>query len=394
MVSLVAWGGVGKSTLVRKWVEELAEDNWRGAERVLGWSFFSQGTGERATSADQFVGQALRFFNDPDPLKARPGPGRAAGRAGPQEQSAPDPGWPGAASGSPIRGSRIRPRTPDRGARAGQHGPLRRLDPGNSERACGFPDFRTAYDLEQTSPEAGRALLRVKGVRGTDAELDQASEAFGNHALAIKLLANWLRAIPGHPIAGAWDRGPGHSARGRPSSAPSDGSVCSAVRRGQRGSRSLAGAGPVRSAGDEGGNRAVRKPPPIPGLTERLGPGRSRLARLLERLREGLGRAGEQPCAGRGGRTSAGAGAFRGGAAGETCRGLAAGHAQLYEYFKALPEKHQPDTLEEMAPLFQAVFHGCQAGRHQEALDEVYWARIVRELKPTWSKSWARSARI
>ena len=37
-----------------------------------------------------------------------------------------------------------------------------------------------------------------------------------------------------------------------------------------------------------------------------------------------------------------------------------------------------PDTLEEMAPLYAAVAHGCQAGRHQEALDEVYWRRILR----------------
>ena len=29
-------------------------------------------------------------------------------------------------------------------------------------------------------------------------------------------------------------------------------------------------------------------------------------------------------------------------------------------------------TLEEMAPLFLAVAHGCHAGRHQEALDKVY----------------------
>jgi tetratricopeptide (TPR) repeat protein len=55
-----------------------------------------------------------------------------------------------------------------------------------------------------------------------------------------------------------------------------------------------------------------------------------------------------------------------------------AGHSRLYEHFKAVPEKDQPDTLEEMAPLFQAVFHGCQADRYQEALDEVYWARIQR----------------
>jgi tetratricopeptide (TPR) repeat protein len=31
-----------------------------------------------------------------------------------------------------------------------------------------------------------------------------------------------------------------------------------------------------------------------------------------------------------------------------------------------------------MATLFQAMHHGCQAGRHQEALDEVYCARIRR----------------
>ena len=50
------------------------------------------------------------------------------------------------------------------------------------------------------SSEAGRALLRVKGVRGTDAELEKASEAFGNHALAINLLANYLYGILGHGI--------------------------------------------------------------------------------------------------------------------------------------------------------------------------------------------------
>jgi tetratricopeptide (TPR) repeat protein len=31
-----------------------------------------------------------------------------------------------------------------------------------------------------------------------------------------------------------------------------------------------------------------------------------------------------------------------------------------------------------MAPLYAAVAHGCQAGRYQEALDEVYWRRISR----------------
>jgi len=54
-------------------------------------------------------------------------------------------------------------------------------------------------------------------------------------------------------------------------------------------------------------------------------------------------------------------------------------HLELYAYYKALPEKELPDTLEEMQPLFSAVAHGCAAGLHQQALLEVYWPRVRRE---------------
>jgi len=49
----------------------------------------------------------------------------------------------------------------------------------------------------------------------------------------------------------------------------------------------------------------------------------------------------------------------------------------LYDYCQA-QAPHLPDTLEEMLPLYAAVAHGCRAGRHQEALDEVYWRRFQR----------------
>jgi len=52
---------------------------------------------------------------------------------------------------------------------------------------------------------------------------------------------------------------------------------------------------------------------------------------------------------------------------------------RLYDYYKALPEKELPDTLEEMQPLFSAVAHGCAAGLHQQALEEVYWPRVQRQ---------------
>lgn len=53
-------------------------------------------------------------------------------------------------------------------------------------------------------------------------------------------------------------------------------------------------------------------------------------------------------------------------------------HTRLYEYYKTVPKKEFPDTLEEMQPLFNAVAHGCAAGLHQKTIDEVYFPRIRR----------------
>jgi hypothetical protein len=50
----------------------------------------------------------------------------------------------------------------------------------------------------------------------------------------------------------------------------------------------------------------------------------------------------------------------------------------LFEYYQSVPDKHQPDTLEELEPLYQAVVHGCLAGKHNKALNDVYSKRILR----------------
>ena len=54
ILSLVAWGGAGKSALVNHWLGQMAAENYRGAERAYGWSFYSQGSRETETSADEF----------------------------------------------------------------------------------------------------------------------------------------------------------------------------------------------------------------------------------------------------------------------------------------------------------------------------------------------------
>ena len=43
ILSLIAEGGAGKSALVNEWLKRMQADSYRGAEAVLGWSFYSQG---------------------------------------------------------------------------------------------------------------------------------------------------------------------------------------------------------------------------------------------------------------------------------------------------------------------------------------------------------------
>jgi len=55
-----------------------------------------------------------------------------------------------------------------------------------------------------------------------------------------------------------------------------------------------------------------------------------------------------------------------------------AAHSRLYEHLRDTTQEGKRPTLEKLAPLYQAIAHGCRAGRYQEALDEVYKNRICR----------------
>ncbi len=182
LVVLKASGGVGKSTLVRCWCEAMDEDNYRGAERVFAWSFYSQGTGERVTSGDEFIAKAVERFGD-----ETAGAGLSA--------------W--------DRGHRLaeliqRRRTlllldglePLQSGHAFDRGKLK--DPGLevllfelAKRNPGLCVITTRepvadladgeikaavrqVDLDQVSTIGGRALLRVSGIEGTDEELENA----------------------------------------------------------------------------------------------------------------------------------------------------------------------------------------------------------------------------
>ena len=67
VVIIVAWAGVGKSTLVNHWLRGMAAEHYRSAELVFGWSFYRQGSSGGTSSADEFLDAALAWFGDPDP---------------------------------------------------------------------------------------------------------------------------------------------------------------------------------------------------------------------------------------------------------------------------------------------------------------------------------------
>jgi tetratricopeptide (TPR) repeat protein len=58
--------------------------------------------------------------------------------------------------------------------------------------------------------------------------------------------------------------------------------------------------------------------------------------------------------------------------------GWKAAHSRLYDHLRKTTREGSAPTLPELAPLYHAVAHGCQAGRHKAALAEVYKNRICR----------------
>jgi serine/threonine protein kinase len=67
LVTIAAWAGAGKSTLINHWLRTLAAEHYRSAELVFGWSFYRQGTRRGTSSADEFIDAALTWFGDLDP---------------------------------------------------------------------------------------------------------------------------------------------------------------------------------------------------------------------------------------------------------------------------------------------------------------------------------------
>ena len=395
VISLVAFGGAGKSAVVNHWLAEMSEKDYRGARRVYGWSAYNQGSQERVTSGDLFIDRALAFFGDgqpPEPSIEAPLIETRALRlvelvrrqpsllildgieplqhaSGPSEGFLKDPGLrllirELAAKNPGLLVITTRVAVKD----------LAHLETTTCSR----------IDLDALQPDAGATLLEKLGAQGPNNELQAASEEFGGHALALTLLGTYLR-----------DACEGDIRRreqiGRLVDQEQHGGH---ARRVMDSYETWLGDGPERQLlgilglfdrpAESGAVKALRGEPAIEGLTDRIvGLDERAWKKHLIHLRH----AGLVAEADRAEPGVIDAHPLVREHFGEKLRrddeaAWRAGHDRLFEYCRGDGcVKELPDTAEEMAPLFAAVQHGCNAGRYQEALDEVYQARIQRGNK-------------
>ena len=386
VVTIVAWGGVGKSTLVNHWLRGMATDHYRSAELIYGWSFYRQGTSMETSSADEFLDAALTWFGDPDPrlgtawekgerlaklvahrrtLLILDGLEPLQNPPGPQEGRLREPSLQAllrelAAFNKGL--CVITTRTPV-------------ADIADYERTLAL-----RRDLDQLSSDAGAKLLRALGINGNEAELRTASDEFHGHCLALTLLGSYL-----------CDAYHGDIRRREEVSTH----LAHDIRQGAHARKVMAsyqswfGEGPELSVlrllgffdrpADESALGALLKPPVIRDLTESLAdlsPGEWRA--LLARLRRARLLAEEDPY--RPERLDAHPLVreyFGKQLRDQWTEAWREGNRRLYEHYRAqAPEL--PDTFREMEPLFLAVICGCNAGLFHEALNEVYIPRIQR----------------
>src|SRR6516165_1411874 len=196
--TIVAWAGVGKSTLVSHWLRGMAAEKYRSAELVFGWSFYRQGTSGGTSSADEFLDVALDWFGDPDPrIGTAWEKGERLAKLVAKRRTLlildglePLQNPPGTQEGR-LRDSSLQALLRELAAfNKGLCLITTRTPVADIADHDGSSALRR--NLEQLSSDAGAKLLRAMGVKGNEPELRNASDEFSGHCLALTLLGSYL----------------------------------------------------------------------------------------------------------------------------------------------------------------------------------------------------------
>jgi hypothetical protein len=396
VLSLVAECGTGKSALVNEWLNRMQADGYRGAEAVLGWSFPGQGSNERATAAEEFLDWAvdkLRINIDTTSAGAK---GEAIAEALARRRvllvlDGIEPLQHGL--------DRQQGELKDVGLRA----LLRRfaaMPPAEAHGLVVLTSRLAVKDIvrwkdstapvltvEELSDDAGAVLLRDNGVWGITAELQAAVHTFGGHPLALDLLASFLTETQFGDVRRR-DRihellddseSPHNDHAGR--ILESYETAWLAGQPMQRAIMRMVGLFDRPASGDC--MRALREKPGLPGLTEPVVDlDEGAWHRAAARLRDVRLLAPAAPEAPNALDAHPLVRAWFGQRLEKTNPDAwRATHGRLFEHLRDTTWEGRAPTLEGLMPLYQAVAHGCRAGRHQQALNDVYKNRICRRLE-------------
>lgn len=386
IVSIVAFGGTGKTALVNAWLNKMAKNDYKGAERVLGWSFYSQGTSEdKQASADQFIAYALRWFGDPNPNEGSPwDKGERLAELVKAHKTLlildglePLQYPPGEMEGK-LRDPSIECLLKELAhSNKGLCIITTRIQVDDIKDDIG--DSVEEIELENLSPDDGAKLLETLGVDGTPDELKEVVADLDGHALALTLLGTYLKTVYHGDIRRRKEIPKLTESKKQGAHARRVMESYEIWFKGKPELDILYIMGLFDRPAEWGAIQALRDKPVIEGLTsklENLTPADWRFA--LDNLRtarllsdEDKNKPDDLDCHPLvrehfGEKLKA-----------NNPKAWKEAHNRLYDWYKS-HAKELPDTLEEMTPLYQAVSHGCHASRWQEALDEIYSQRILR----------------
>ncbi len=393
ILSLIAEGGAGKSALVNEWLTRLQTDGYRGADGVLGWSFYSQGSKERATAADEFLDWGLAKLGVKLETTSASAKGEAIAEALMTRRALlvldgvePLQHGPGPQAGQlKDQGLRTLLRRFAAAPPRREHSLIvltSRLAVADLQRFKHGP--APVVDVESLSDEAGAELLRDNDAWGVDRDLKAASHDFGGHPLALTLLASLLKETQNGDV-----RRRDHV---RALLADADDPRHDQARRVMESyEREWLAGQPVLLAilhcvglfdRPASGDclKALRAKPAIPGLTDELvNLDDEQWRRSVARLREVRLLAPADPSD----PEALDAHPLVREWFGERLKATNEAawkdaHSRLYEHLRDTTREGKTPTLADLAPLYHAVRHGCQAGREQEALLEVYIGRLCR----------------
>ena len=407
VITLVALGGEGKTSLVAKWAAGLAAESWQGCDAAFAWSFYSQGTREQmAASSDLFLKEALTFFGDPDMANSAQGAfdkgRRLAQLVGERRALLILDGL------EPLQ---YAPTSPQPGELKDQG--ISALLKGLVATSLGLCVVTTRYsvtdlknywqtsapnhELLSLSREAGVVLLKSLGVNGSRADFQKLVEDVKGHALTLNLLGSYLRDAHGGDIrkrdlvkleeANAEEQG-GHAFHVMDAYVKwfeTGGKNYEENSKGQRALVTLRLLGLFDRPASADCLTSLKQPPVIPGLTEALvGTTEAQRNIVFSRLEDAKLLTVNRDAAA----TLVSVDAhpllreyFAQRLRTQRPAAWRAAHQRLYKHLCETTKDKPQATLEDLQPLYQAVAHGCQAGLQQEACDEVYFARVRRQDK-------------